>query len=192
MDKELLKLINLCIKQDRKAESALYKFCFTKLMPVCYKYYQSKDDIVEQVNKAFFKILSNLQHFDTDKSFEAWIKTIMVNTIIDEFRVNNKKNALFIDKSSEDVDITFHPFDLNEAEARLTADDINMHIQQLPESSKLVFNLFAIEGYNHKEIAEKLGISEGTSKWHVNNARTILKRKLVEMFPQLKQREKLA
>ncbi|MES2654644.1 MAG: RNA polymerase sigma factor [Bacteroidota bacterium] len=192
MDKELQKLINLCIKQDRKAESALYKFCFTKLMPVCYKYYQSKDDIVEQVNKAFFKILNNLQHFDANKSFEAWIKTIMVNTIIDEFRVNNKKNALFIDKSSEDVDMHFHPFDLNEAEAKLTADDINIHIQQLPESSKLVFNLFAIEGYNHKEIAEKLGISEGTSKWHVNNARTILKRKLVEIFPQLKQREKLA
>jgi RNA polymerase sigma factor (sigma-70 family) len=192
MDNELLKLINLCIKQERKAESALYKYCFTKLMPVCYKYYQNKDDIVEQVNKAYFKILNSLKTYDKEKSFDAWIKTIMVNTIIDEFRVNNKRNSLFIDKSTEDIETTFHPFDLNQAEAKLTADDINIHVQQLPEASKLVFNLFAVEGYNHKEIAEKLGISEGTSKWHVNNARTILKRKLIDMFPQLKQREKLA
>ncbi len=192
MDNELLKLINLCIKQERKAESALYKYCFTKLMPVCYKYYQNKDDIVEQVNKAYFKILNSLKTYNNEKSFDAWIKTIMVNTIIDEFRVNNKRNSLFIDKSTEDIETTFHPFDLNQAEAKLTADDINIHVQQLPEASKLVFNLFAVEGYNHKEIAEKLGISEGTSKWHVNNARTILKRKLIDMFPQLKQREKLA
>ncbi len=192
MDNELLKLINLCIKQERKAESALYKYCFTKLMPVCYKYYQNKDDIVEQVNKAYFKILNSLKTYDKEKSFDAWIKTIMVNTIIDEFRVNKKRNSLFIDKSTEDIETTFHPFDLNQAEAKLTADDINIHVQQLPEASKLVFNLFAVEGYNHKEIAEKLGISEGTSKWHVNNARTILKRKLIDMFPQLKQREKLA
>ena len=189
---ELEQLISLCLKHDRKAESALYKYCFTKLMPVCYKYYQNKDDIVEQVNKAYFKILNSLKTYDKEKSFDAWIKTIMVNTIIDEFRVNNKRNSLFIDKSTEDIETTFHPFDLNQAEAKLTADDINIHVQQLPEASKLVFNLFAVEGYNHKEIAEKLGISEGTSKWHVNNARTILKRKLIDMFPQLKQREKLA
>lgn len=192
MNTELKQLISLCLKQDRKAESALYKYCFTKLMPICYKYYKSKDDSLEQLNKSFLKILNNLDKYDVEKSFDAWIKTITVNTIIDEFRVNNKRNALFIDRQYEEIDLDFHPFNLNEAEAKLTADDIQIHIQQLPDSSKMVFNLFVIDGYGHKEIGEMLGINEGTSKWHLNNARKILKKKLIEMFPQLKEREKQA
>ena len=192
MNTELQKLISLCLKQDRMAESALYKYCFSKLMPVCHKYYKSKDDSLEQLNKSFYKILNNLQKFDESKSFDGWIKTITINTIIDEFRLNNKRNALFIDKDYEEVELNFHPFNLNEAEAKLTADDIQIHIQQLPESSKMVFNLYVVDGYNHKEIGAMLGISDGTSKWHLNNARKILKKKLIEMFPQLKEREKQA
>jgi RNA polymerase sigma factor (sigma-70 family) len=192
MDIELQQLISLCLKQDRKAESALYKYCFTKLMPVCHKYYKSKDDSVEQLNKSYLKILNNLNKFDANKSFDAWIKTITINTIIDEFRVNNKRNALFIDKDYEEFAINYHSFNLNEAEAKLTADDIQIHIQNLPESSKMVFNLYTVDGYSHKEIGEMLGINEGTSKWHLSNARKILKKKLIEMFPQLKEREKQA
>jgi|DEB19_MinimDraft_2_1074335.scaffolds.fasta_scaffold01840_2 RNA polymerase sigma-70 factor (ECF subfamily) len=192
MDSELQQLISLCIKQDRKAESALYKYCFTKLMPICHKYYKSKDDSVEQLNKTYLKILNNLSKFDENKSFDAWIKTIAVNTIIDEFRVNNKRNALFIDKDYEEAALNYHSFNLNEAEAKLTADDIQVQIQKLPDSSKMVFNLFTVDGYSHKEIGEMLGINEGTSKWHLNNARKILKKKLIDMFPQLKEREKQA
>jgi RNA polymerase sigma-70 factor (ECF subfamily) len=192
MNTELQQLIRLCLKQDRKAETALYKYCFSKLMPICHKYYKNKDDTVAQLNKAYLKILNNLEKYDENKVFDSWIKTIMVNTIIDEFRVNNKRNTLFIDKDYESIDYDFHPFNLNEAEAKLTAADIQIHIQQLPESSKMVFNLFTIDGYNHKEIGEMLGINEGTSKWHLNNARKILKKKLIEMFPQLKEREKQA
>ena len=192
MDIELQQLISLCIKQDRKAESALYKYCFTKLMPICHKYYKSKDDSVEQLNKTYLKILNNLSKFDETKSFDAWIKTIAVNTIIDEFRVNNKRNALFIDKDYEEAALNYHSFNLNEAEAKLTADDIQVQIQKLPDSSKMVFNLFTVDGYSHKEIGEILGINEGTSKWHLNNARKILKKKLIDMFPQLKEREKQA
>ena len=192
MDLELQQLISLCIKQDRKAENALYKYCFTKLMPICHKYYKSKDDSVEQLNKTYLKILNNLSKFDETKSFDAWIKTIAVNTIIDEFRVNNKRNALFIDKDYEEAALNYHSFNLNEAEAKLTADDIQVQIQKLPDSSKMVFNLFTVDGYSHKEIGEMLGINEGTSKWHLNNARKILKKKLIDMFPQLKEREKQA
>jgi RNA polymerase sigma-70 factor (ECF subfamily) len=192
MDSELQQLISLCIKQDRKAESALYKYCFSKLMPICHKYYKSKDDSVEQLNKTYLKILNNLSKFDENKSFDAWIKTIAVNTIIDEFRVNNKRNALFIDKDYEEAVLNYHSFNLNEAEAKLTADDIQVQIQKLPDSSKMVFNLFTVDGYSHKEIGEMLGINEGTSKWHLNNARKILKKKLIDMFPQLKEREKQA
>jgi RNA polymerase sigma-70 factor (ECF subfamily) len=192
MNTELKQLISLCLKQDRKAENALYKYCFTKLMPICYKYYKSKDDSLEQLNKSYLKILNNLPKYDESKSFDAWIKTIAVNTIIDEFRVNNKKNAIFIDREFEEINLDYHPFNLNEAEAKLTADDIQIYIKQLPDSSKMVFNLFVVDGFNHKEIGEKLGINEGTSKWHLNNARKILKKKLIEMFPQLKEREKQA
>ncbi|MCF8429242.1 MAG: RNA polymerase sigma factor [Bacteroidia bacterium] len=192
MDSELEQLISFCIKQDRKAESALYKYCFTKLMPICHKYYKSKDDSVEQLNKSYLKILNNLSKFDKNKSFDAWIKTITVNTIIDEFRLNNKRNALFIDKDYEEAALNYHSFNLNEAEAKLTADDIQVQIQKLPDSSKMVFNLFTVDGYSHKEIGEMLGINEGTSKWHLNNARKILKKKLIDMFPQLKEREKQA
>jgi RNA polymerase sigma-70 factor (ECF subfamily) len=161
-------------------------------MPICHKYYKSKDDSVEQLNKTYLKILNNLSKFDETKSFDAWIKTIAVNTIIDEFRVNNKRNALFIDKDYEEASLNYHSFNLNEAEAKLTADDIQVQIQKLPDSSKMVFNLFTVDGYSHKEIGEMLGINEGTSKWHLNNARKILKKKLIDMFPQLKEREKQA
>ena len=88
--------------------------------------------------------------------------------------------------------MNYHSFNLNEAEAKLTADDIQVQIQKLPDSSKMVFNLFTVDGYSHKEIGEMLGINEGTSKWHLNNARKILKKKLIDMFPQLKEREKQA
>lgn len=192
MDAELQKLIILCKERNRKAESALYKYCFTKLMPVCYKYFNNKDDSLEQINNSFLKIVNNIDKYDNSKPFDTWIKTITIRTIIDNYRIKNKRTELFIDKDFEDAELGFHPFNLNQAEAKLTADDILDFINQLPESSKMVFNLFTVDGYSHKEIGEMMGINEGTSKWHLNNARKILKTKLITMFPQLKEKEKLA
>jgi len=192
MEKELQKLIVLCKEQNRKAENALYKYCFTKLMPLCYKYFNNNEDSLEQINNSFLKIITNLDKYDQTRPFDGWIKSITIRTIIDNYRVKSKRNDLFIDKDYEDAELGYHPFNLNEAEAKLTANDVLDFINQLPESSKMVFNLFTVDGYSHKEIGEMMGINEGTSKWHLNNARKILKTKLIKMFPQLKEKEKLA
>lgn len=188
MTQDLPNLIQECIKQNRKAEYALYRYCFKFLMPVCYRYLKNEDDAAEILNKAFLKILLNLETYNREKQFEKWAKAITVNTIIDEFRMNKKRNLLFAQVAPEDVQPYYHPFNLNEAEAKLTAEDVHKHIQLLPESSKVVFNLFVFEGYSHKEIAQQLNISEGTSKWHLSHARQILKAQLSKIFPNVKEK----
>lgn len=156
------------------------------LMPICYRYMRNEDDAAEMLNKAFLKILTNLEKYDQQKLFDSWAKTITVNTLIDEFRVNNKRQAIFSHEETENIQQGYHPFDLNEAEAKLTAEDVQKQISLLPESSKIVFNLFVFDGLSHKEIAKQLEISEGTSKWHVSHARQLLIAQLSKVFPNIK------
>ncbi|MEZ4824864.1 MAG: RNA polymerase sigma factor [Bacteroidia bacterium] len=168
-------LIRACIEEDRLAQSQLYRRCFNVLMGVCIRYMKNEEDAVAVLNMGFLKILKNLEKRRPEVPFEAWVRRIMINTVIDEFR-KNKRRLETIDYSDFEGGSFPEDFiDLNEAEQKFDAEALTQMIQQLPEMSRKVFNLFAIDGYNHKEIGEMMGISDGTSKWHVSFARTRIK-----------------
>src|SRR5688572_24046224 len=166
-------LIALCIKQDRKAEYELYKLAYSYLMSICMRYSRDKDTASEILNMGYLKILKNLGTYRPEIPFKAWIRRIMVNTLIDEYRKNKreKEKVTYVEEYFDSSDFS----EVNEAVGKLDCQQILAQIEQLPEATKKVFNLFAIDGYSHKEVGEMLGISEGTSKWHLNAARQKLK-----------------
>lgn len=166
-------LIDSCIKHDRRAEYELYKLTYSYLMSICLRYARDKDSAAESLNIGFLKILKNLTSYKPNIPFKSWIRRVMVNTLIDEYRKNKreKEKISYVQEYYDSSDFS----DVNEALSRLNYQQIVAHINLLPEATKKVFNLFAIDGYSHKEIGEMLMISEGTSKWHLNAARQKLK-----------------
>ncbi|MBK9283319.1 MAG: RNA polymerase sigma factor [Sphingobacteriaceae bacterium] len=171
-------LIASCIKRERKAEYELYKNTYSYLMSICLRYTRDKDSASEMLNVGFLKILKNLEKYNLAIPFKVWIRKIMVNTLIDEYR-KNKREREKITYVEEYYDSSSYA-DANEALSRIDCKQIYDLINLLPEMSKQVFNLFVIDGYSHKEVGDMLGISEGTSKWHLNAARTKLKEQLIE------------
>ncbi|MES2617281.1 MAG: RNA polymerase sigma factor [Bacteroidota bacterium] len=167
---DLEQLISLCVANDRSAQEQLYKQYYGKMMGVCRRYFQNRDDAMEVLNCGFLKVYQNLKHYEQKGPFEAWIYRIIYNTIIDFIR--SKKTLAF--QSTSDLDqLTPTASDL--PLQKLYADDLLKLLYQLPDATRTVFNMFAIDGYKHEEIAGILNISEGTSKWHVNHARQQLK-----------------
>jgi len=174
------KIIKGCIRKDRRAQEQLYRLCFSSMMGICMRYFRNESEAIAALNGAFLKILNNLQNRGDHIPFEAWIKRITINTAIDAFRKNRSYKAHI----QPGWDSGIHEeqaagFEINDADLQLDAEAIEQMIHELPPMSKQVFNLFAIDGYSHKEIADLLGISIGTSKWHVSFARKELKQKLI-------------
>lgn len=167
------KLLARCQKNDRKAHNELYRLCFGYLMAICLRYENNREDAESLLNQGFLKIITQLDKFRNEVPFKSWIGRIMVNTIIDQFRRNKKHREHMSDVDLEEVRQIDY-IDFNEAAQELDAEELEKMIQQLPEMSRKVFNLFAIEGYSHKEISTMLDISDGTSKWHVSFARKSL------------------
>lgn len=155
-------------------------------MPVCYRYHNNEEDARSSLNLGFMKILKGLETVDEDLNFNAWSKRIIVNTLIDEYRKKKNYNSRVSTKETE-RELDFESVhESNEAESNFGYESLLKLITELPEVSQKVFNLYVIEGFNHKEIGELLGISEGTSKWHLSTARKVLREKLekIEMNQQ--------
>jgi RNA polymerase sigma factor (sigma-70 family) len=172
-------LIQQCIRRDRIAQSKLYKACYGHLMPVCMRYARCEDDAKEYLNLGFYKILTRLKKYKPQVPFLAWAKRVLIHTIIDEMRRNKLyRKHLTLNGSTvrEDEGEGERPFD----EQAVSAEDIYRYIQNLPPVTGSVFNLYAIDGYKHREIAKLLKISEGTSKWHYAEAR----KRLILMIPK--------
>lgn len=171
-------ILKACIRDDRKAIRFLYEHCFKKLMPVCFRYHNNEEDARSSLNIGFMKILKGLETIEGEVNFAAWSKRIMVNTLIDEYRKKkNYQNHVSAKETERELDIEAAPT-ANEAESELGYQNLLKLVEQLPVVSGQVFNLYVIDGYNHKEIGELLGISEGTSKWHLSTARKLLREKL--------------
>lgn len=168
-------LLKACKRKDRMAQHQLYKRCFSLLMSVCIRYKNDHDEARAILNLGFLKILNNLEKYKKSVPFEAWIRRIMINTIIDEFRKNKKERETIEYNNFERVEDYNNYINFNTADLQFDAEELEMMVKQLPEMSQKVFNLFAIDGYSHKEISQMLGMSTGTSKWHVAFARKELK-----------------
>jgi RNA polymerase sigma-70 factor (ECF subfamily) len=177
-------IIKACKRDDRKAIQYLFEYCFKKLMPVCFRYHKNEEDARSSLNLGFMKILKGFESVDENVNFDAWSKRIMVNTLIDEYR--KKKNFdghVSIKETERELDIHSDAAS-NEAESELGYEVVMRLVSELPEISAKVFNLYVIDGYSHKEIGELIGISEGTSKWHLSTARKILRDKIEKIENQ--------
>jgi len=144
-------------------------------MGICLRYARARDEAIEIVNDGFYKILTNLDKYSPGLSFKGWLRTIMVNAAIDHYRRN--------EKHYHQVDVSYIKTErlMPDVLSQLNEEVIINAIQELPPSYRSVFNLYVIEGYKHSEIAQKLNISEGTSKSNLNMARIKLKRYLNRM-----------
>jgi RNA polymerase sigma-70 factor (ECF subfamily) len=171
-------LCSAIAKGDEKIIFQLYRHCYEDLVIVCRRYVQNEDEVGTLLNTAFMKILKSINNYQNHVPFTAWIRRIMINTAIDSYRKNRKyqETMEFSDTPMEQVE-TRH-LDFNEADQSFDAEQLLNLIRSLPPMTNQVFNLFAIDGYSHKEIAGMLDMSEGTSKWHLSTAR----KKLQEML----------
>jgi RNA polymerase sigma-70 factor (ECF subfamily) len=172
------KLLSDCKKSDRKAQLELYKLCFQSLMNICFRYEKNEQDARAIMNKGFFKILTGIKDYNDKIPFNNWIKRIMINTAIDHYRKNKKYNYHILHNN----EINENGYIIYEGDVSIDSEKILSFIQKLPSSTQHIFNLFAIDGYSHKEIAEQLGISTGTSKWHVSEARKKLRAWIGETY----------
>jgi RNA polymerase sigma factor (sigma-70 family) len=172
-------IIVSCIKDDRKAIEQLYKHCFTTLMPICYRYNKNEEDARSCLNLGFLKIVKALKNIELESfNFNAWSKKIMNNTLIDEYRKSKKYRDRFSITDSESELDYFAENDKNDAVSNFGENIILDLIKELPMAAGQVFNMYVIDGYAHKEIAEILDIPEGTSKWHLSKAKRMLREKL--------------
>jgi len=171
-------LIARCARQESKAQYELYRALYGMMMGICSRYERNRQDATARMNQGFMKILTQLHTRRPEVPFEAWARRVMINTVIDTFRQEKERRAHEVigpppeDHGSRDV---------NAFLAQMEAEAFAELLMRVPPMSRNVFNLFAIDGFGHQEIAAMLGISEGTSKWHVANARAILQRALAAL-----------
>jgi RNA polymerase sigma factor (sigma-70 family) len=165
-------LIKGCITKDRRSQKDLYKLYYGYSMRICLRYAKSKDEAVEMVNDGFMKVFTHLHRYDKERSFNAWISTIMINTSIDYYRIRIKQLQM------EELNAKHELEGSENILSHLNYEDLINLVQKLSFAYRTVFNLFAIDGYSHEEIAEMLSISVGTSKSNLFKARENLKKML--------------
>jgi RNA polymerase sigma-70 factor (ECF subfamily) len=166
-------LLEGCLANDRKAQKLLYEQFYEFAMTIALRYSRDEMDAADIMSHAFVKIFKSIRTFDSSKgSLYAWIKRIVVNEGLDHIKSRGR--------FSENVEVktVAEPSINNAALEEMGADEIMKLIQKLPPATHAVFVLYAVEGYNHREIGERLNISEGTSKWHLSEARKTLQKQL--------------
>ncbi len=168
------KLIKKALKNDREAQQLLYTMFSSKMLSVCRYYISDLQHAEDAMLEGFFKVFTNLKSFKSEGSFEGWVRRIMVRESISFLR--RQKNIEF---SVEELDIDYKY--TNDINSELEVNDIQKLIDGLPEGYKVVFVMYAIEGYKHNEIAHMLNISEGTSKSQLYKARKMLQQKIKEL-----------
>ena len=161
-------LIKACINNDSKAQRLLYEKYDARFFAVCKRYFTDIQQAEDALVKGFLKIFQNLENYSFEGGFEGWMRRIMINECLMELR-KNKIFHLNVDDYSSSISSN------QEASQQIEEDDVMKLLDYLPEGCRLVFTLYVIEGYKHKEIAESLGITEGTSKSQLNLAKTKLK-----------------
>ena len=163
----------MAVENNRQAQQKIYSQYAPKMLSVCRQYIKDIHHAEDLMITAFMKVFTNLKNFENKGSFEGWIRRIMVNECISHLRVNKKVSFLEDEYYTEDT--------FNNIESGFNVEDIQFLIDCLPAGYKMIFNLYAIEGYKHAEIAQMLGINEGTSKSQLSHARRILQQQIGKM-----------
>jgi RNA polymerase sigma-70 factor (ECF subfamily) len=176
LHQEETKIIKLAVENNRQAQQQIYSRFSPKMLSVCRQYIKDIQLAEDVMITAFMKVFTNLKNFEHKGSFEGWIRRIMVNECISYLRVQKKvkfaEDEFFVEESFNDIDSQF------------TVEQIQYLIDALPDGYKMVFNLYALEGYKHNEIAKMLGINEGTSKSQLSHARKMLQTQITILKKQ--------
>lgn len=173
---QLEEIIYKCREGNSGAQTALYRLFSAKMYGVCLRYAKDTGDAEDILQEGFLRVFTKINQFEFKGSFEGWMRRIMVNTALEKFRKHDRLypvEEMKIYESTEFVEETI---------SSITAGDLMRIIQELPPRYRMVFNLFAIEGYSHLEISEMMNISEGTSKSNLSRARVILQKSVEENF----------
>jgi RNA polymerase sigma-70 factor (ECF subfamily) len=168
-------LIKGCQKGDRRYQKMLYQKYAPLMYSTCLGYARERSIAQDILQEGFIKVFKNISHFSGTGSLKGWIRKIITNTAIDYFRKNNTlSNYIVSGAEVENEEVPNHILE------QIDSEMIMGKIGELPEGARVIFNLFALEGYTHKEISDRLNISEGTSKSQLNRAKNILKKWLEE------------
>lgn len=166
-------LIGGCIANNRKAQESLFRHFYGFAMTTALRYSRDEHDAADILSMAFVKIFKSITSFDKDKgSLHAWIKKIIVNEGLDHIK-NRERFSKNVEVETVEV-----PTINNAVLEQMGADEVMTLVRKLPPATHAVFVLYAVEGYNHREIAAQLGITEGTSKWHLSEGRKFLQKQL--------------
>jgi len=169
-------LIEGCKKNNRQAQELLYKKFYVAMASVCARYISNQQDAMQVLNDGFLKVFKNIKSYDAGiASLYTWIRKIIINTAIDFLRKLPVAYTTDLSDIKEETTIENHVIQ------KMNADELLNLIKELPKATRLVFNLYTVDGFNHREIAEMLSISEGTSKWHVSEARKQLKQSIMKL-----------
>ncbi|MCB0476620.1 MAG: RNA polymerase sigma factor [Crocinitomicaceae bacterium] len=168
-------IVKGCYDNSPKAQKMLYERFASKMLGVVLRYAKDEDEAYDILQDGFVKVFSKIHSFNMEGSLEGWIRRIMVNTALDQYRKNKKYQK---DVKLDDVSFFLEHDDF--IVESLAANDLMKIINAMPRGYRIVFNMFAVEGYSHKEIADKLGVSENTSKSQYSRARQFVKKILEE------------
>ena len=168
-------LIDGCLRQNRQAQQSLYQRYAGKMYALCCRYVKDRMEAEDVLVMSFTKIFERIGQYKGDGSFEGWIRRVVVNESLTYLRKN--KNMYL----ETDIEEAVYEPDYQKLENELEANDLMKLIESLPVGYRTVFNMYAIDGYNHQEIAEQLGISENTSKSQLSRARALLQKRLTEI-----------
>ncbi len=169
-------IIKGCRKGNAQSQERLYKIVSPLMYGLCLQYAADDDDAGDIMQEGFIKAFKKIDQYSGKGSFIGWIRRIMINTALEKYR--SRINHYSLDDTSMQFE---NPVEDNVLE-NMEAEEITKIIQQLSPQYRLVFNLYAIEGYNHREISEMTGISEGTSKSNLSRARAILQKRVSELY----------
>ncbi len=178
MDTEdrLRKVLKGCLQNDRASQKALYQHFYAYGMSIGLRYARDEEEAVLIMNDSFMKVFKYLKNFDFDKPFKPWLRRILVNTAIDHY------NALAKEPNTVDLEDVQKADKSQDALSGISYQEIVALMRHLPPSYRTVFNLHIIEGYSHEEIAQKLGVSVGTTKSNLFKAKKKMKEMLEEFF----------
>jgi RNA polymerase sigma-70 factor (ECF subfamily) len=170
--KAVIALLRECMEQDREAQRKLYQLYYGYAMSICVRYSKDAEEAREVLNDGFLKVFTRLSQYDRQRSFKGWLRRIMINTALDNYRHNLKHYHLL------DVEAANPAADTFDAEQQLSYQELIRLVQGLSPAYRAVFNLYVIDGYTHEEIAAELGIAVGTSKSNLAKARANLREAL--------------
>lgn len=175
--RNIQKIVKGCVQHKGWAQKVLYDLYSSKMMGLCLRYTKNKPDAEDIFQDGFIKIFENIQQLQKVETLEWWMKKIFINEALQLFK--HRKNINFThDYNSTQLQTS----EADEILQRLGVEEITQLIQDLPSGMQLVVNLYIVEGYPHKEIAELMGISEGTTKSQLYDARKILQKKLIQNY----------